>query len=219
MAASPQGPSGTKRRDQISRRRPRAFLDSRRNHRQGDDVCDRWAVLHAGLRKTPGGRGNGEAIRSFIDLPPDADMVAMFVQRPGASCLLAATSGHGFVTNEDDAVAMTKVRKAGDECEDAGTEAAVVRLSKATRRGDRREPQAADFPAVRSARNGARAGRLSCNATRMAACSTPRPSRGRKAAGRQQSQLHAAGIEGLERRPRPIRPPRPARLGESGKFG
>ncbi|MEY4706921.1 MAG: topoisomerase subunit [Pseudomonadota bacterium] len=58
--------------------------------------------------KLPGGRGNGEAIRIFIDLPPDADIVTMFVHVPGRKLLVAATSGHGFVTNEDEAVAMTK---------------------------------------------------------------------------------------------------------------
>src|SRR5882724_2923875 len=58
--------------------------------------------------KLPGGRGNGEAIRSFIDLPPEADIVTMFAHLPGRKLLVAATSGHGFITNEDDAVAMTK---------------------------------------------------------------------------------------------------------------
>jgi len=58
--------------------------------------------------KLPGGRGNGEAIRTFIDLPPEADLVAMFVHVPGRKLLLAATSGHGFVTSEDEAVAMTR---------------------------------------------------------------------------------------------------------------
>ncbi|HEV2651765.1 MAG TPA: DNA topoisomerase IV subunit A [Rhizomicrobium sp.] len=58
--------------------------------------------------KLPGGRGNGEAIRVFIDLPPDADIVTMFAHVPGRKLLVAAHSGHGFVTNEDDAVAMTK---------------------------------------------------------------------------------------------------------------
>jgi topoisomerase-4 subunit A len=61
--------------------------------------------------KLPGGRGNGEAIRAFIDLPPEADLVAMFAHKPGRKLLLAATSGHGFVTNEDDALAMTKAGK------------------------------------------------------------------------------------------------------------
>jgi topoisomerase-4 subunit A len=58
--------------------------------------------------KLPGGRGNGEAIRTFIDLPPEADLVEMFVHQPERKLLLAATSGHGFVTNEDEAVAMTR---------------------------------------------------------------------------------------------------------------
>jgi topoisomerase-4 subunit A len=58
--------------------------------------------------KLPGGRGNGEAIRSFIDLPPEADIVTMFAHLPGRKLLVAATSGHGFITSEDDAVAMTK---------------------------------------------------------------------------------------------------------------
>ncbi len=58
--------------------------------------------------KLPGGRGNGEAIRTFIDLPPEADIATMFVHVPGRKLLLAPTSGHGFITNEDDAIAMTK---------------------------------------------------------------------------------------------------------------
>jgi topoisomerase-4 subunit A len=61
--------------------------------------------------KLPGGRGNGEAIRSFIDLPPESDLVAMFAHKPGGKLLLAATTGHGFITNEDDAVAMTRSGK------------------------------------------------------------------------------------------------------------
>jgi topoisomerase-4 subunit A len=61
--------------------------------------------------RLPRGRGNGEAIRSFIDLPPEADIVTLFVHVPGRKLLVAATSGHGFVTSEDDAVAMTKKGK------------------------------------------------------------------------------------------------------------
>jgi topoisomerase IV subunit A len=59
----------------------------------------------------PGGRGNGEAIRSFIDLPPEAELVEMFAHKPGRKLLLAASSGHGFVTGEDDVVAMTRSGK------------------------------------------------------------------------------------------------------------
>ncbi len=61
--------------------------------------------------KLPGGRGNGEAIRSFVDLPPESDIIAMFPHVEGRKLLLAATTGHGFITNEDDAVAMTKSGK------------------------------------------------------------------------------------------------------------
>jgi topoisomerase-4 subunit A len=61
--------------------------------------------------KLPGGRGNGEAIRTFIDLPPESDLVEMFAHQPGRKLLLAASTGHGFVTNEDEAVAMTKAGK------------------------------------------------------------------------------------------------------------
>ncbi|HKD20890.1 MAG TPA: DNA topoisomerase IV subunit A [Rhizomicrobium sp.] len=61
--------------------------------------------------KLPGGRGNGEAIRTFIDMPPEADLVTMFVHKDGQKLLLAANSGHGFITNEDDAVALKRSGK------------------------------------------------------------------------------------------------------------
>ena len=61
--------------------------------------------------KLPGGRGLGEPLRDFLDLPPEADIVAMFVHRDGRKLLLSATSGHGFITTEDDAVAMTRSGK------------------------------------------------------------------------------------------------------------
>jgi topoisomerase-4 subunit A len=77
--------------------------------------------------KLPGGRGNGEAIRTFIDLPSDADLVAMFVHKEGRKLLLASTSGHGFITSEDDAVAMTKAGKRVMNVK-TGAEAAVCRF-------------------------------------------------------------------------------------------
>jgi len=61
--------------------------------------------------KLPSGRGNGEAIRTFIDLPPEADLVEMFVHKGGRKLLIAATTGHGFVTTEDDAVAVKRSGK------------------------------------------------------------------------------------------------------------
>jgi topoisomerase-4 subunit A len=77
--------------------------------------------------KLPGGRGNGEAIRSFIDLPPESDLVSLFVHTDGRQLLLAATSGHGFVTNEDEAVAM---KRSGRQVMNVptGTEAVACRF-------------------------------------------------------------------------------------------
>jgi topoisomerase-4 subunit A len=77
--------------------------------------------------KLPGGRGNGEAIRTFIDLPSDADLVAMFAHSKGRKLLLASTSGHGFVTDEDEAVAMTKAGKRVMNVK-SGAEATVCRF-------------------------------------------------------------------------------------------
>ncbi len=77
--------------------------------------------------RLPGGRGNGEAIRTFIDLPPESDLVAMFAHQPGRKLLLAATTGHGFVTAEDDAVAMTKAGKRVMNVK-TGAEATVCRF-------------------------------------------------------------------------------------------
>ena len=67
--------------------------------------------------KLPGGRGNGDAIRTFIDLPPEADIAAMFVHVPGRKLLLAATSGHGFITIRGRCHRHDQKRQAGDECE------------------------------------------------------------------------------------------------------
>ncbi len=61
--------------------------------------------------KLPGGRGLGEPVRDYIELPPETDLVAVFVHQEGRKLLLAAISGHGFVTTEDDAVAMTRAGK------------------------------------------------------------------------------------------------------------
>ena len=78
--------------------------------------------------KLPGGRGNGEAIRSFIDLPPESDIVDVFAYVPGRKLLVAATSGHGFITNEDDAVASTRSGKRVMNIP-VGTEACAVAVA------------------------------------------------------------------------------------------
>jgi topoisomerase-4 subunit A len=61
--------------------------------------------------KLPGGRGFGDPLRDHIELPPEADVVDMFVHKDGRKLLLAASSGHGFITPESDVMAMTRSGK------------------------------------------------------------------------------------------------------------
>jgi topoisomerase-4 subunit A len=62
--------------------------------------------------KLPGGRGQGDPIRDFVELAPDQDLVAMFVHNPKRNLLLAASSGRGFITKEADLLATKRTGKA-----------------------------------------------------------------------------------------------------------
>jgi topoisomerase-4 subunit A len=59
----------------------------------------------------PGGRGLGEPVRLMVDLPNEAEIVALFVHRPGARRLVASSAGDGFVVTEDEIVAQTRTGK------------------------------------------------------------------------------------------------------------
>jgi topoisomerase IV subunit A len=59
----------------------------------------------------PGGRGMGEPLRLMIDLPNEADMVALLVHLPGQRLLVASSAGDGFVVAEDEVVAQTRAGK------------------------------------------------------------------------------------------------------------
>lgn len=59
----------------------------------------------------PGGRGMGEPVRLMVDLPNEADVVALFIHQKGRKRLLASTAGDGFVVLEDDVLAQTKTGK------------------------------------------------------------------------------------------------------------
>ncbi len=61
-----------------------------------------------GCDKLPGGRGHGEPVRLMIDLENDEDIVALFVYRPGAKLLVAATDGRGFIAEADKVLAQTR---------------------------------------------------------------------------------------------------------------
>ena len=59
----------------------------------------------------PGGRGMGEPVRLMVDLPNEAEIVALFIHQPGRKLLVASTAGDGFVVAEDEIVAQTRAGK------------------------------------------------------------------------------------------------------------
>ena len=56
----------------------------------------------------PGGRGMGEPLRLMVDLSNEAEIIDIFIHKPGRKLLLASTSGDGFVVPEDDVLAQTR---------------------------------------------------------------------------------------------------------------
>ncbi len=77
--------------------------------------------------KLPGGRGDGTPIRLLVDLPNDADLIALWVLREGDRFLLASAKGRGFIVGAADAAAATRAGKQVLTL-DAGEEAAVCAL-------------------------------------------------------------------------------------------
>ncbi|SBV95189.1 DNA topoisomerase 4 subunit A [uncultured Alphaproteobacteria bacterium] len=61
--------------------------------------------------KIPRGRGFGEPLRLHLDLPNDAEIVAMRTYRAGGKLLIASGAGYGFVVAEDGVVAQTRTGK------------------------------------------------------------------------------------------------------------
>jgi len=61
-----------------------------------------------GATSLPGGRGMGEPLRLMIDLPNEADIVALFIHKPGRRLLVASSAGDGFVVAENDVIAQTR---------------------------------------------------------------------------------------------------------------
>ncbi|MCL4118658.1 UNVERIFIED_CONTAM: hypothetical protein GTU68_052178 [Idotea baltica] len=59
----------------------------------------------------PGGRGMGEPIRLMVDLPNDAEMMALFIHDPARRLLLASSAGDGFVVEEKEVLAQTRTGK------------------------------------------------------------------------------------------------------------
>ncbi|MDR6267454.1 DNA topoisomerase IV subunit A [Roseobacter sp. N2S] len=61
-----------------------------------------------GCNGLPGGRGMGEPVRLMVELPNEAEMVTMFLHKPGRKLLVASTAGDGFVVAEDEVIAQTR---------------------------------------------------------------------------------------------------------------
>jgi len=64
-----------------------------------------------GAVNLPGGRGMGEPVRLMVDLPNEAEIVALFIHKPGQKLLVASNAGDGFIVAEDDVLAQTKTGK------------------------------------------------------------------------------------------------------------
>ncbi len=64
-----------------------------------------------GASTLPGGRGMGEPLRLMVDLPNEAEIVALFIHKPGNKLLVASSAGDGFVVPEADVIAQTRAGK------------------------------------------------------------------------------------------------------------
>lgn len=56
----------------------------------------------------PGGRGFGEPLRMYLDLPPQGEILLMEPYQEGGKFVVASSSGRGFIVEAKDAVAQTK---------------------------------------------------------------------------------------------------------------
>jgi topoisomerase-4 subunit A len=59
----------------------------------------------------PGGRGMGEPLRLMVDLPNEAEIVDMFIHRPGTKLLVASSAGDGFIVPSEEVLAQTRAGK------------------------------------------------------------------------------------------------------------
>ncbi|MDB2421247.1 DNA topoisomerase IV subunit A [Paracoccaceae bacterium] len=67
-----------------------------------------YTVLGANL---PGGRGMGEPLRLMVDLPNEAEIIDIFIHKPGRKLLVASSAGDGFIVPEDEVLAQTRSGK------------------------------------------------------------------------------------------------------------
>jgi topoisomerase-4 subunit A len=65
-------------------------------------------VYTLGGDRLPGGRSHGEPVRLMVDMEEGADIVDLFVYRPGGRRVAVSAAGNGFLVAEDDLVANTR---------------------------------------------------------------------------------------------------------------
>src|SRR5690606_21925537 len=82
-----------------------------------------------GADKLPGGRGNGEPVRLMVDLDETHAPIGLFLHDPERILLLAASTGHGFLTPERDVLAQTRT---GKQVMNVGADGEAVRCVAAT---------------------------------------------------------------------------------------
>jgi topoisomerase-4 subunit A len=82
------------------------------------ETTDRLLVLGTNGRfytlsaaNLPGGRGMGEPLRLMVDLPNEAEIVALFTHVPGRRLILASSAGDGFIVPEGEVLAQTRSGK------------------------------------------------------------------------------------------------------------
>ncbi len=61
--------------------------------------------------KLPSGRGYGDPVRLFIDLPSEDDLITIFSFYSDRKILVCSSDGKGFIVNENDVLAQTKSGK------------------------------------------------------------------------------------------------------------
>lgn len=71
--------------------------------------------------RLPGGRGMGDPLRLMLDIPPDDDILEIFVHDSARHLLVASAKGYGFCVPESELVSMRRVGRqilnlAGDDC-------------------------------------------------------------------------------------------------------
>ncbi|AXI45089.1 DNA topoisomerase IV subunit A [Sulfitobacter sp. SK012] len=59
----------------------------------------------------PGGRGMGEPLRLIVDLPNEAQIIALFIHDPARKLLVASSAGDGFIVPEAEVAAQTRSGK------------------------------------------------------------------------------------------------------------